>query len=149
LLESVSLPAETGFLRQYPRQLSVGLAQRFLIAMAILHRPSLLLADEPTSALDTITQAEVLSLFSRLNREKGIAMLYVSHDLASLVTGKLEERAAVRMAGRNVGPVFEQHAHGAGFAAIHHAHQRRLPVLRFGNAGEALGKGPVERPGVA
>ena len=86
LLESVSLPAETGFLRQYPRQLSVGLAQRFLIAMAILHRPSLLLADEPTSALDTITQAEVLSLFSRLNREKGIAMLYVSHDLASVAS---------------------------------------------------------------
>ena len=75
LLESVSLPADESFLRQYPRALSVGLAQRFLIAMALLHNPALLLADESTSALDTITQAEVLSLFKRLNRERGIAVL--------------------------------------------------------------------------
>ena len=86
LLESVSLPAEPAFLRQYPRNLSVGLAQRFLIALAILHRPALLLADEPTSALDTITQAEILSLFRRLNRQQGIAILYISHDLASVAS---------------------------------------------------------------
>jgi ABC-type dipeptide/oligopeptide/nickel transport system ATPase component len=86
LLESVSLPAEGGFLRQYPRNLSVGLAQRFLIAMALLHNPSLLLADESTSALDTITQAEILALFKRLNRERGIAILYISHDLASVAS---------------------------------------------------------------
>jgi ABC-type dipeptide/oligopeptide/nickel transport system ATPase component len=84
LLESVSLPAEESFLRQYPRSLSVGLAQRFLIAMALLHDPSLLLADESTSALDTLTQAEMLGLFQRLNRERGIAILYISHDLASV-----------------------------------------------------------------
>jgi ABC-type glutathione transport system ATPase component len=86
LLESVSLPAEEGFLRQYPRNLSVGLAQRFLIAMAILHHPALVLADESTSALDTITQAEILGLFKRLNRERGIAILYISHDLASVAS---------------------------------------------------------------
>lgn len=86
LLESVSLPADEGFLRQYPRNLSVGLAQRFLIAMAILHRPALLLADESTSALDTITQAEILDLFQRLNRERGVAILYISHDLASVAS---------------------------------------------------------------
>jgi peptide/nickel transport system ATP-binding protein len=86
LLESVSLPAEESFLRQYPRALSVGLAQRFLIAMALLHNPALLLADESTSALDTITQAEILSLFKRLNRERGIAVLYISHDLASVAS---------------------------------------------------------------
>ena len=86
LLESVSLPAEDAFLRQYPRALSVGLAQRFLIAMALLHNPSLLLADESTSALDTITQAEILALFTRLNRERGIAVLYISHDLASVAS---------------------------------------------------------------
>jgi ABC-type dipeptide/oligopeptide/nickel transport system ATPase component len=86
LLESVSLPAEESFLRQYPRNLSVGLAQRFLIAMAVLHHPALLLADESTSALDTITQAEILGLFQRLNRSRGIAMLYISHDLASVAS---------------------------------------------------------------
>jgi ABC-type dipeptide/oligopeptide/nickel transport system ATPase component len=86
LLESVSLPAERDFLRLYPRGLSVGMAQRFLIAMAILHRPGLLLADEPTSALDTITQAEILGLFRRLNCEQEIAILYISHDLASVAS---------------------------------------------------------------
>jgi peptide/nickel transport system ATP-binding protein len=86
LLESVSLPAESAFLRQYPRNLSVGLAQRFLIAMAILHQPALLLADEPTSALDTITQAEIQALFAWLNRKQGVAILYISHDLASVAS---------------------------------------------------------------
>lgn len=93
LLESVSLPAEESFLRQYPRALSVGLAQRFLIAMAILHHPALLLADESTSALDTITQAEILGLFKRLNRSHGIAILYISHDLASVAS--LCDRVAI------------------------------------------------------
>src|SRR3984885_7440621 len=93
LLESVSLPAELTFLRQYPRNLSVGLAQRFLIALAILHRPALLLAGEPPSALDTITQAEILSLFRRVNREQGIAILFISHDLASVAS--LCDRVAI------------------------------------------------------
>lgn len=84
LLESVSLPSDPAFLRQYPRNLSVGMAQRFLIAMALLHSPSLLLADEPTSALDTLTQAEILTLLRRVNHDLGISILYVSHDLASV-----------------------------------------------------------------
>jgi ABC-type dipeptide/oligopeptide/nickel transport system ATPase component len=84
LLKSVSLPTEPEFLRLYPGHLSVGMAQRFLIAMALLHRPALLLADEPTSALDTITQSEILALFRRLNQETGVGILYISHDLASV-----------------------------------------------------------------
>ncbi len=84
LLKSVSLPAEEALLRSYPRQLSVGLAQRFLIALAILHRPPLLIADEPTSALDVITQAGILQLFTRLNRELRMGILYISHDLLSI-----------------------------------------------------------------
>lgn len=86
LLESVSLPADEDFLKRYPAQLSVGQGQRFLIAMGILHRPLLLIADEPTSALDVITQAEILSLFARLNRDLRMALLYISHDLLSIAS---------------------------------------------------------------
>jgi ABC-type dipeptide/oligopeptide/nickel transport system ATPase component len=83
-LESVSLPSGDEFLRKYPAQMSVGQAQRVLIAMAVMHRPALLIADEATSALDLITQAEILTLFRELNRNSGMTILYISHDLASV-----------------------------------------------------------------
>jgi ABC-type dipeptide/oligopeptide/nickel transport system ATPase component len=83
-LESVSLPSTEEFLRKYPSQMSVGQAQRVLIAMAVMHRPALLIADEATSALDVITQSEILALFRDLNRSTGMAILYISHDLASV-----------------------------------------------------------------
>ena len=83
-LHSVSLPADDDFLRKYPSQMSVGQAQRVLIAMAVMHRPALLVADEATSALDVITQSEILALFRELNRSTGMAILYISHDLASV-----------------------------------------------------------------
>jgi peptide/nickel transport system ATP-binding protein len=83
-LQSVSLPSDDDFLRKHPSQMSVGQAQRVLIAMAILHRPALLIADEATSALDVITQAEILALFRELNRSTEMAILYISHDLASV-----------------------------------------------------------------
>jgi ABC-type glutathione transport system ATPase component len=83
-LESVSLPSNEEFLRKYPSQMSVGQAQRVLIAMAVMHRPALLIADEATSALDVITQSEILALFRQLNRASGMAILYISHDLASV-----------------------------------------------------------------
>ncbi len=83
-LESVSLPSDDDFLRKYPAQMSVGQAQRVLIAMAVVHRPALLIADEATSALDVITQAEILKLFRELNQNSGMAILYISHDLASV-----------------------------------------------------------------
>lgn len=83
-LESVSLPSSDDFLQKHPSQMSVGQAQRVLIAMAVLHRPALLIADEATSALDVITQSEILALFRELNRNSGMAILYISHDLASV-----------------------------------------------------------------
>src|SRR5262245_59284639 len=82
-LADTSLPATEEFLRRYPSEISVGQAQRVLIAMAILHRPALLIADEPTSALDAVTQAEILALFAELNRKLGMSILFISHDLAS------------------------------------------------------------------
>jgi peptide/nickel transport system ATP-binding protein len=99
-LGAVSLPSDDEFLRRYPGQLSVGQAQRVMIAMAVLHRPALLIADEPTSALDVITQAEILSLFGRLNRDYGIAILYISHDLLSVAN--ISQRIAILHRGEIV-----------------------------------------------
>jgi ABC-type glutathione transport system ATPase component len=84
LLNRMGLPADDAFLRRTPRQLSVGQAQRVVIAMAVMHRPKLLIADEATSALDPASQDEILALFGMLNRELRMAILYVSHDLASV-----------------------------------------------------------------
>ena len=113
-LEEVSLPSDQQFLRKYPAQLSVGQAQRVLIAMAVLHRPALLIADEPTSALDIITQSEILQLFSTLSRKLGMGMLYISHDLLSVAT--ISHRVAVMEQGeivecRNTPDLFTQPTH--------------------------------------
>lgn len=100
LMDAVNLPTESGFLDRRPRQISVGQAQRVLIAMAIVHRPPLLVADEPTSALDTVTQAEIVKLFGRLNRQLGMSILYISHDLLSVAS--LCHRIAILRHGRMV-----------------------------------------------
>lgn len=86
LFERMRLPHTDGFLRKHPRQLSVGQAQRVLIAMALLHKPALLIADEPTSSLDAITQAEILALIRELSRDLRIAVLFISHDLPALAS---------------------------------------------------------------
>lgn len=99
-VDNVSLPVDPEFLRRYPSELSVGQAQRVLIAMAILHHPPLLIADEPTSALDLITQAEILELFANLSRKLGMSVLYISHDLLSVAS--ISHRVAVMQAGRIV-----------------------------------------------
>ncbi|MGA3213681.1 MAG: ABC transporter ATP-binding protein [Terriglobales bacterium] len=99
-ISSVSLSTDEEFLQRRPAQLSVGQAQRVLIAMAIIHHPSLLIADEPTSALDVITQSEILALFRQLNRERGVSILYVSHDLASIAN--LCDRTAILHKGEIV-----------------------------------------------
>ncbi|MGB7553169.1 MAG: ABC transporter ATP-binding protein [Candidatus Korobacteraceae bacterium] len=85
-LSGVGLPPEQDFCSRYPSQVSVGQAQRVLIAMAVMHSPALLIADEPTSALDAITQSEIIKLFTDLKRRMGSAILYISHDLSSVVS---------------------------------------------------------------
>ena len=119
-LESVSLPSSDEFLSKYPSQMSVGQAQRVLIAMAVTHRPALLIADEATSALDVITQSEILALFRELNRSTGMAILYISHDLAS-VAGICD-----RIAILHEGQIVECSATEAIFANPQHEYTKRL-----------------------
>jgi len=119
-LTSVCLPCDPEFLRRKPAQLSLGQAQRVIIAMAILHRPSLLIADEPTSALDTITSAEILKLLARLNRELNMAILYISHDLLSLAN--LCHRVAILYEGQ----IVESASPDQIFAAPRHEYTERL-----------------------
>jgi len=117
---SVSLPNDIEFLRRRSSQLSVGQAQRVIIAMAILHRPGLLIADEATSALDTITQSEILGLFARLNRELGMGVLYISHDLLSVAT------LCHRIAILNSGEIVECGPPSQIFGAPQHAYTQKL-----------------------
>jgi ABC-type glutathione transport system ATPase component len=84
LLAAVRLPEDLEFLRRKPGQLSVGQAQRALIAMAMLHQPALLIADEPTSALDLISRASCIQLLRHLNLRTGMAILFISHDLPAI-----------------------------------------------------------------
>lgn len=119
-LRDVSLPATEHFLRRYPSEISVGQAQRVLIAMAILHRPLLLIADEPTSALDAVTQAEILALFADLNRKLGMSILFISHDLPSVYT--LCDRIALLDAGE----IVESNTPQAIFSRPSHPYTRRL-----------------------
>ena len=97
LLTEVQLPSDDEFLRRRPAQISVGQAQRVLIALALLHRPALIIADEPTSALDPVTQTQIVGLLKRLNRRYGTTLLYISHDLVSVL--QLSHRIAVLQAG--------------------------------------------------
>jgi ABC-type dipeptide/oligopeptide/nickel transport system ATPase component len=100
ILDHVRLPADEKFLRRYPRQLSVGQAQRVLIALGVLHRPRLLIADEPTSALDAITRADVLTLLNKFNRDMNMAVLFISHELP--IMASFCRRVAVLEQGRIV-----------------------------------------------
>jgi peptide/nickel transport system ATP-binding protein len=125
LLAEVQLPSDEEFLHRRPSQISVGQGQRILIALALLHRPALIVADEPTSALDPVTQSQIVDLLRKLNRRHGTTLLYISHDLVSVL--QLSDRIAVLNSGTIVEslPVWELgHArHDATLALL-----KSLPV---------------------
>ena len=105
LLRQVEIPDAEARLAAFPHQLSGGMAQRVMIAMAIACNPKLLIADEPTTALDVTVQAQVLELLLRLQRERGMALLLITHDLA--VVAETAQRVFVMYAGQVVetGPI--------------------------------------------
>jgi peptide/nickel transport system ATP-binding protein len=100
LLAAVGIPSPAARLGEYPHQLSGGMRQRVTIAMALACEPRLLIADEPTTALDVTVQAQILDLLQQQQRERGMAMILVSHDLG-VVAGRTDE-IAVMYAGRIV-----------------------------------------------
>ena len=100
LLEAVQIRAPATVLRQYPHELSGGMRQRVLIAMAFACKPKLIVADEPTTALDVTVQREVLRLLRALQRDEGAAVLFITHNLG--LVAKLCERVSVIHSGRIV-----------------------------------------------
>jgi peptide/nickel transport system ATP-binding protein len=110
-LREVALPDAERRARDYPHQLSGGMRQRVMIAMAIVNRPQLLIADEPTTALDVTIQAQILELLAEMRRKFNLALLLISHDLA--VVSQVAQRVAVMYAGSIVesGPAGEIFSH--------------------------------------
>jgi peptide/nickel transport system ATP-binding protein len=127
-MEEVGLPDVERRAKDYPHQFSGGQRQRILIAMAIVNRPRLLIADEPTTALDVTVQEQILGLLKELRREHGLAMLFISHDLA--VVSQVADRVAVMQQGE----IVEQAEVGRLFREPQHAYTRRLlasaPTMR-------------------
>src|SRR5262247_802571 len=100
LLEQVGIPAPESRLSAYPHQMSGGMNQRVMIAMAIACNPKLLIADEPTTALDVTIQAQILDLLVRLQRERGMALVLITHDMG--VVAETAQRVVVQYAGQQV-----------------------------------------------
>ncbi len=100
LLQQVRIPEPERRLKQYPHELSGGMRQRVVIAMALACEPRLLIADEPTTALDVTIQAEILALMDRLKRETGTAVMFITHDMA--VVAQMADRVVVMFRGNKV-----------------------------------------------
>ncbi len=119
-MQEVALPNPEARLHDYPHQFSGGQRQRILIAMALIHRPKLLIADEPTTALDVTVQAQILGLLRDLRDNHGISMLFISHDLA--VVSQIADHVAVMQHGR----LIEQAPTAELFRAAQHPYTRQL-----------------------
>jgi peptide/nickel transport system ATP-binding protein len=140
LLDRVGIPAAASRLKQYPHQLSGGLRQRVMIAMALMCSPALILADEPTTALDVTIQAQILHLLAELQRELHMGLVLITHDLG--IVARIATRVVVMYAGE----VVETGTAAAIFASPAHPYTRGLiaciPVPGKTKRGEPLGTIP-------
>ncbi|MGA8192738.1 MAG: ABC transporter ATP-binding protein [Acetobacteraceae bacterium] len=147
LLGRVGITAPGMRLRQYPHQLSGGLRQRVMIAMALMCEPELLIADEPTTALDVTVQAQILRLLQTLQHELGLALLLITHDLG--IVARMADRVSVMYAGE----VVESAPSDALFAAPTHPYTRGLlrciPVPGSVRHDEPLGSIPGAVPRIS
>ena len=137
LLQQVRIPEPERRMAQYPHELSGGMRQRVVIAMALACEPRLLIADEPTTALDVTIQAEILALIDRLKRETGTAVMFITHDMA--VVAQMADRVVVMFRGNKVeeGPVEQI------FEAPTHDYTRAL-LAAVPKLGEMRGKSAPE-----
>lgn len=120
LLERVGISSPGARLRQYPHQLSGGLRQRVMIAMALMQDPALLIADEPTTALDVTIQTEILHLLQKLQRDTGLALILITHDLG--VVAHIATHVGVMYAGK----IVEKGEARQVFAKAHHPYTQAL-----------------------
>ena len=127
-LEDVGVPDAARRIRSYPHEFSGGMRQRVMIAMALITRPELLIADEPTTALDVTVQAQILELITKMQRELGMAVIWISHDLG--VVAGFCQRVLVMYAGRIVesGPTARLYAHPQH--PYNRALQKSIPALQ-------------------
>ncbi|MFT3816788.1 MAG: ABC transporter ATP-binding protein [Rubrivivax sp.] len=136
-LAKVGIPSPEERLQAYPHEFSGGMRQRVAIATALLHRPDLIVADEPTTALDVTIQAQILAEISRLVRDSGTALIWITHDLS--IVSRLADEVAVMYAGRIVerGPVAELieqplHPYTAGLiASVPSSNRRGQPLAQI------------------
>jgi dipeptide transport system ATP-binding protein len=144
LLEQVGIPAAASRMNDYPHQLSGGMNQRVMIAMAISCNPRMLIADEPTTALDVTIQAQILDLLRNLQKERGMALVLITHNMG--VVSEMAQRIAVMYAGQ----VMEQQAVDQLFASPQHPYTEALlaALPEQGEAGHRLATIPGVVPGV-
>jgi dipeptide transport system ATP-binding protein len=120
LLDQVGIPDAKNRIGSFPHQMSGGMNQRVMIAMAVACNPKLLIADEPTTALDVTIQAQIMQLLVQLQKERGMALVLISHDLA--VVSEVAQRVAVMYAGE----IIETNRVPEIFAAPHHPYTEAL-----------------------